>query len=82
MKRSTATHTANEETPVRRLADFPDYLTRADLSAFTGLSVATLARYANAKSGPPVTRMSRQVLRYKREDVAVWLDSLREERTA
>jgi predicted DNA-binding transcriptional regulator AlpA len=82
VKRTDANTITPEEAPVRRLADFPDYGTRAELAAFTGLSVATLARYATQKDGPRITRMGRQAIRYKREDVAEWLDSLRKARTA
>jgi predicted DNA-binding transcriptional regulator AlpA len=67
---------------ILRIEDFPDYGTRAELSAFTGLSKATLSRYATENIGPRVTRMGRAAVRYKREDVVAWLDSLRDAKRA
>jgi predicted DNA-binding transcriptional regulator AlpA len=67
---------------ILRIENFPDYGTRAELSAFTGLSTATLSRYATEGIGPRVTRMGRAAVRYKREDVVAWLDGLRDAKSA
>ncbi len=65
------------ETVTAPALDLPDLVTRAQLSAFTGLSVATLARWAmEGDKGPRITKLGSAV-RYRRDDIVAWLDSQR-----
>lgn len=57
--------------------ELPKLATRAQVAAYTGLSVPTLARWAPEHKGPRFVRLGARV-RYLREDVLAWLDSLAE----
>jgi predicted DNA-binding transcriptional regulator AlpA len=67
---------------LRRLEDLPDFCTRGELSSLTGLSVATLARWAVDQRGPRITRLGGKAVRYAREDVVSWLSDQRETKSA
>lgn len=55
--------------------DLPEVATRREVSAFTRISVATLARWAVEHKGPPFRKAGGRVI-YRRADVLAWLDSL------
>ncbi|WP_309065343.1 helix-turn-helix transcriptional regulator [Microbacterium sp.] len=55
--------------------ELPPLATVRDVSAFTKVSLPTLARYRADGTGPRFIRIGRSV-RYRREDVLAWLDSL------
>jgi hypothetical protein len=65
----------SETEALRRLSasELPEYSTRPELSAYTGIAVQTLARWASEGVGPKITRWNRAV-RYKRADVIAFLD--------
>jgi len=65
----------SETQALRRLpaSDLPEYLTRPELAAYTGVAVQTLARWASEGVGPRITRWNRAV-RYKRADVIAFLN--------
>jgi predicted DNA-binding transcriptional regulator AlpA len=70
--------TPSQPSAPRRLTELADYSTRAELSAFTGLSEATLRRYAVDNRGPRITRLGGRAVRYAREDVVAWLEAQRD----
>lgn len=53
----------------------PDLATRRQVAEWTQTSVPTLARWAAESKGPRFVRMGGAV-RYRREDVLAWLNSL------
>lgn len=55
--------------------ELPPLADARDVSAFTKVSLPTLARYRADGTGPKFIRIGRSV-RYRREDVLAWLDSL------
>lgn len=57
----------------RELGTLPELSTRAELSAFTGIAVSTLARWTTEGTGPRVTKLGGHV-RYRKADVLTWLD--------
>ncbi|MGM1017328.1 MAG: helix-turn-helix transcriptional regulator [Actinomycetota bacterium] len=57
--------------------DLPDLATRVQVAEYTQTSIPTLARWAQSGVGPKVLRIGRSV-RYRREDVLAWLESLSE----
>ena len=57
----------------RRLDGLPDLLTRSELASFTGISVATFARWAMTGEGPAMTKLGRAA-RYRKAAVLAWLD--------
>lgn len=61
---------------LRRLSvdELPEYLTRPELAAYTGVAVQTLARWAVEGVGPRITHLGRRHVRYKRADVIAFLD--------
>lgn len=61
----------------RRLEGLPDLLTRAELAAYTGISAATLARWAMTGEGPRLTKLGRAA-RYRKAAVLAWLDGVDE----
>lgn len=56
------------------LDDLPDLMTRAELSAFTAITVSTLARWAMEGQGPKMRKLGSAV-RYRKSDVIAWLDA-------
>lgn len=60
--------------PAADLAALPDLMTRPQLAEYLGISVVTLAQWAVAKKGPPVTKIGQSV-RYRRETVSAWLEA-------
>ncbi|GLJ79744.1 helix-turn-helix transcriptional regulator [Microbacterium imperiale] len=65
----TATRPADTEP-----AELPPIATRAQVAAFTQVSVSTLAKWAMVHDGPKVTRVGKRNVRYRREDVLAWLE--------
>ncbi len=61
---------------VLNIAELPEYATRPQVAAFTQTSIPTLARWAMEGTGPKVTRIGKRAVRYRREDVASWLESI------
>lgn len=57
--------------------DLPEFLTRKELAALTGISVQTFARWAVERNpeGPRMTRFSSTLVRYAKADVVEWLES-------
>lgn len=53
-----------------------DFVWRAQLAEELGVTVRTLELWAHKRKGPPVTIVGGRAC-YHREDVATWLDSLR-----
>ncbi|WP_082734174.1 helix-turn-helix transcriptional regulator [Microbacterium hominis] len=53
----------------------PEIATRQEVSAYTRISMPTLARWAGEGKGPRFRRAGGRVL-YRRADVIAWLDSL------
>lgn len=51
-----------------------DYYTREELAEELGVTTRTLARWANFRTGPRITRMGHRVL-YHNADVRTWLHS-------
>lgn len=58
-------------------ADLPAVATAEQVHKFTQISLPTLARKRADGTGPKVLRIGRSV-RYRREDVLAWLESLSE----
>lgn len=58
-------------------AALPDLATRVQVAQYTQTSVATLARWAGESRGPRFIKLGGAV-RYKREAVLAWLESLEE----
>lgn len=66
--------------PIDHIAErrtLPDLATRPQVAEYTQTSVPTLARWAGESKGPSFVRLGSSV-RYRREDVLAWLDSLAE----
>ena len=59
------------------LAELPDLATRRQVAEYTQTSIPTLARWAGEGRGPKFIRLGGAV-RYPRESVLAWLDSLQE----
>lgn len=55
----------------------PDLATRGQVAEYTQTSIPTLARWASEGKGPKFVKLGFAV-RYRREDVLAWLDSLEE----
>jgi hypothetical protein len=56
--------------------DVRDYLTRAELAAEWAITVKTLANWASAGIGPPITKLGSgrfAPVRYERHAAAEWL---------
>jgi predicted DNA-binding transcriptional regulator AlpA len=69
-------------TDISQPLDLPDYATRQQVAAYTQLSIPTLARWAAEGKGPKFVRLGggeHGAIRYRREDVTAWLDSLNTE---
>lgn len=60
--------------------DLPNLATRQQVAEYTQTSVATLARWAMESKGPRFVKIGgpNGAVRYKREAVLAWLDSLDE----
>lgn len=58
-----------------QITDLPPLGDAKDVSAFTKVSLPSLARYRADGTGPKFLRIGRSV-RYRREDVLAWLDQL------
>jgi len=56
-------------------SELPEVATRAEVSAYTRVSIPTLARWAGEGRGPRFRRAGGRVL-YLRADVTAWLESL------
>ncbi|PPF15228.1 AlpA family transcriptional regulator [Rathayibacter sp. AY1A7] len=71
----TATLAPDSVAELRRrpVSELPEYLTRPELAAYTGIAPQTLARWASEGVGPKITRWNRAV-RYKRADVIAFLN--------
>ncbi|MFI8593864.1 helix-turn-helix transcriptional regulator [Microbacterium sp. NPDC078428] len=54
-----------------------DINSRPQVSAYTGISVQTLARWAGEGKGPKFVKAGGRVL-YRKRDVLAWIDSLEE----
>jgi predicted DNA-binding transcriptional regulator AlpA len=48
-------------------------LTAEDVSRITGLSVETLAQWRSQRRGIPFLKLSRNVVRYRQDDLDAWL---------
>lgn len=57
------------------IGELPDLATRRQVADYTQTSIPTLARWAAEGEGPAFIRLGGAV-RYKRESVMAWLDSL------
>lgn len=55
--------------------DLPELATRSQVADYVQTSIPTLARWAQVGDGPKILRIGRSV-RYRREDVLSWLESL------
>jgi hypothetical protein len=55
------------------LAQFAPLLSAADVSVITGLSIETLAQWRSQKKGIPFIKLSRNVVRYRQDDLDAWL---------
>lgn len=63
-----------ETGPTRQVSELPELLTRQELSAFTGVSVQTLARWVvEGDRGPRLTKLG-HAARYRKTDVLSWLE--------
>jgi predicted DNA-binding transcriptional regulator AlpA len=68
---------ANPSFPVadlRSIESLPELCTRAELAAFTGVSVQTFARWAVEGKGPRQTKLG-HASRYKKAHVVEWLEA-------
>lgn len=60
----------------RTLSDeLPELATRPQVAEYTQVSVPTLARWASEGKGPKTVKLG-GALRYRRQDVLDWIDSL------
>ncbi|GAA3941977.1 helix-turn-helix domain-containing protein [Microbacterium soli] len=55
--------------------ELPDLATRRQVAEYTQTSIPTLARWAAEGKGPKFVRLGGAV-RYKRDNVIAWIDSL------
>jgi predicted DNA-binding transcriptional regulator AlpA len=61
--------------PIRERSVLPDLMTRAEVAEYTGISLATLARWATENSGPRFKKAGSRVI-YVKNDVLAWIDRL------
>lgn len=77
MKISSRTeHYAESVTQSGVGAELPPYSTSQEVAEFARLSVPTLNRWRAEGKGPKATRFGARAVRFKREDVLAWIDSL------
>jgi len=65
-----------DATPIRRIEDLPELVTRRELAEFTGISAQTFARWAVEDRGPAMTKLG-SAARYRRADVLAWIEASR-----
>ena len=58
-----------------RDADFEDLMTTDDYTRFVGISRVTAERQRMRGDGPPFLKLSKRCVRYRRSDVAAWLEA-------
>lgn len=54
-------------------SDELDFLCSRDVAGILKISVSTLAKWRQRGAGPAFTRVGERIVRYRREDVRIWL---------
>jgi len=69
---ATAPQAISTQAPIGRGDLRGDFYSREELALELGLSARTIARWEVLRTGPPITRIGRQVL-YRKSSVRAWL---------
>jgi hypothetical protein len=69
---ATAPHAISMQAPIATSDLRGEFHSREELALELGISPRTVARWEVLRTGPPITRIGRQVL-YRKSSVRVWL---------